>query len=142
MLLCINRAKSRTFPRADISSDHDLVMMTVKLKQKQNLRSHDSRLKFNPEKLKDREVADLFETTIGSTFAHLTCWKKTDNLTENIDGALVNTASEVLGKDRKKKKKKPGMANDILDLRNRSGSLKRNDKKALWQCINTVKSIK
>ena len=38
----INIAKSRAFPGADISSDHDLAMMTMKLKLKQNA---DSRLK-------------------------------------------------------------------------------------------------
>ena len=61
----INRAKSRTFPGADINSDHDLVIITMKLKLKQNLRSHGSRLKFNLEKRKDPEVADRFEATIG-----------------------------------------------------------------------------
>ena len=45
-----------------------------------------------------------------------------DNLTENIHEALVDTASEVLIKDRKKKK--PWMTNDILDLCYRRRSLK------------------
>ena len=60
----INRTKSRTFPGADITSDHDLVMVTIKLTLKQNLPSHGSRLKFSLEKMKDPEVADLFEATI------------------------------------------------------------------------------
>ena len=34
------------------------------------------------EKLKDSEVADLFETTIGGKFAALTCWKKTETISE------------------------------------------------------------
>ena len=45
-----------------------------------------------------------------------------DNFTESIHGALVDTASEVLGKARKKKK--PWMTNDILDLCDRRRSLK------------------
>ena len=56
----IYRAKSRTFPGADINSDHDVVMMTMKLKLKQNFWSHSSRLKFNLEKLKDPGVTDCF----------------------------------------------------------------------------------
>ena len=43
------------------------------------------------------------------------------NLTENIHGSLVDTASEVRAKARKKKK--PWMANDILDLCDRRRSL-------------------
>ena len=39
----INGAKSRTFPGTDKNSDHDLAIMTMKLKLKQNLRSHGSR---------------------------------------------------------------------------------------------------
>ena len=72
-----NRAKSRTFPGADINSDHDLVMMTMKLKLKQTLRSHGSKLKFTLERLKVPKVADLFKATIGADLQHSTCWKKT-----------------------------------------------------------------
>ena len=69
-------------------------MMTMKLKVKQTLRSHGSRLKFNLEKLKDPEVGDLFEATIGGTFATLNLLEENiDNLTENIPGAPVDTAS-------------------------------------------------
>ena len=89
---------------AGINSDHNLVMMTMKLKLNHDLRSHGSRLKFNLEKLKDREVADLFETTIGGKFAAINLLEeKKDNLTESIHAALVDTASEVLGKTKKKK---------------------------------------
>ena len=45
-----------------------------------------------------------------------------DNLPENIHGALVDTASEIRGKDQKKKK--PWMTNGILDPRDRRRSLK------------------
>ena len=43
----------------------------LKLKMKQNLRSHCSRFKFSLEKLKDPEVADQFEATIAGKFAAL-----------------------------------------------------------------------
>ena len=90
-------------------------MMTTKLKLKQNLRSHGSRHKFNLENLKDPEVADLFEATIDGKFAALNLLEENiDNLTANIHGALVDTASEVLRKPGKKKK--TWMTNDILDI--------------------------
>ena len=49
----IKRNKSKTFQDADINSDHDLVMITMKLKMKKNLRNHGPRLEFNLEKLKE-----------------------------------------------------------------------------------------
>ena len=64
-----NAFKSRTFLEADINSDHDLVMMTMNLKLKKNLRNHGPRLKFNFEKLKDPHVADLFEAANGTKWS-------------------------------------------------------------------------
>ena len=79
------QSKEQNISGSNINSDHDLLMMTTKLKLKQNLRSHRSRLKFNFEKLKDPEVADLFEATIGGKFAALNLLEENiDNRTENI----------------------------------------------------------
>ena len=112
----------------------------MKLKLKQNLRSHGSRLQLNPEDLKDMEVADLFEATIGGKVAALNLLEENiNNITENVHGALVDTASEVPGKARKKKKK-PRMTNDSLDLCDRRKE--KEEKKALRQCRTTVMSIK
>ena len=61
----------------------------MKLKLKQNFQSHGSRLKFSLEKLKDPEVADLFEATIGGKFAELNLLEENiDNLTENFHSRL------------------------------------------------------
>ena len=82
----INRAKSRTIPGADIKTDHDLVMvMTMKLKLKKNLRNRGPRLKFNLEKLKDAQLADLLKATIGGKFAAFNLLEENmDNLAGNI----------------------------------------------------------
>ena len=65
---------------------------------------------------------------IGGRFAALSLLEENiDNLTENIHGAVVDTASEVLGKAARKKKK-PWMTNDILDLCDRRRSLKKKRK--------------
>ena len=63
-----------------------------------------------------------------------------DNITENIHGALVDTASEVLRKARKTKKS--WMTNDILDLSDRRRSLKKRRKEGPLQYRTPVKSIK
>ena len=90
----INRAKSRTFSGADINSDNDLVMITMKLKLKKNLRKHSPRFfRFNLE-MKDPQ-ADLFGATIGGKFAALNLLEENmDNLTDNTQGSLVDTASD------------------------------------------------
>ena len=63
------------------------------------------KLRFNIEKLTDPQAADLFEATIACRFAALNLLEENiDSLTENIHGELINTASEVFGKARRKKK--------------------------------------
>ena len=105
-----NRILSGTFPGADISSDHDIVVMTLRLKLKENLQSHGTRLSSSTlKKLKYPQVADLFDATIGGKFATLVRRKHTQS-----HRALIDIASEVLGKARKKKK--PWVTSDILDL--------------------------
>ena len=74
------------------------------------------RLEFNLEKLKQLQIADLFKATSGDKFAVVrTCWKKTDNLPENNNGALIDTASEITSHARRKKKS--WMTNDMCDRR-------------------------
>ena len=73
------RAKTRTFPGADIGSDHDLVMMKAK----------NTRLKFNLDKLKDPNISSLFEARIGGTFGPLL-------LLEGDAEAIANNFNEVM----------------------------------------------
>ena len=58
----INRAKTRTFPGAEINSDHDSTMITMKLKLKKNRQ---------PRKV---ERHSSFEATMESHLQHLTSW--------------------------------------------------------------------
>ena len=106
------------------------------------MRSRGSRLQFNLVKLKDTEVADLFEATVACKFAALNPLEENiDNLTENIHGAFVDKAPEVL--ENVRKKKNPWMTNDILDLcGRRRNPPKKLTKRALWQYRSTAKSIK
>ena len=66
-------------------------------------------LKFDIEKLKDPNVLETFQAMIGRRFAPLTIMSNEDT---NIDSmittfntAVTETASEILGKHRQKKKK-------------------------------------
>lgn len=50
----VNIAKTRSFPGADIGSDHDLVMMTFRLHLKKTKKQGSIRIRFNLDKLKDK----------------------------------------------------------------------------------------
>ena len=56
----VNIAKTRSFPGADIGSDHELVMMTFKLHLQRVKNQGSIRIRFSLEKLKDPNIADFF----------------------------------------------------------------------------------
>ena len=111
----INRAKTRTYPGADIGSDHDLVLATIKLRLKCQRAQKSHRIRFDLEKLKDPEVEEIFQAQIGGKFAALASLDNDiDTLAGNIKEVLITTADEVLG--RRKRKIKPWVTDDILNL--------------------------
>ena len=111
----INKAKTRTFPGADIGSDHDMVLMTIKLKLKKNRRQINPRIRYDLEKLRDPNIVELFKANVGGKFAALTLiHDNIDSLTDTIKTVLHETATEILGN--KRKKIKPWVTDDILNL--------------------------
>ena len=74
----MNIARTRNFPGADIGSDHDLLMMTFRLRLKKISKPKHTRLKFVLEKLKDPNVLESFQAMIGGRFAHLTIMNNED----------------------------------------------------------------
>ena len=113
----VNIAKTRSSPGADIGSDHELVMMTSKLYLKRAKKQCNTRIKFDLEKLKDPEVAEIFQAKIGGKFAALSILDSDmdmDMLTDTFNTAVTDTANELLGKYRPVKK--PWVTTDILDL--------------------------
>jgi len=99
----INKAQTRTFPGADIGSDHDMVLMTLQIKLKTKNQKRNPRLRFNMEKLKDPEVAEIFKAEIGGRFAALNFLQDDiNNLTETFSKTIQETALEILGKERKR----------------------------------------
>ena len=119
----INKARTRTYPGADIGSDHDLVLLILKVKLKKNQQPANPRIKFNLDKLKDPNVEEIFQAKLGGRFAALTLLDNDINdLTINFNEAVRATADEVLGRQRRKHQ--PWTNNDILDLCDKRRELK------------------
>ena len=101
-------ARTRSFPGTDIGSDHDLLMMTFRLRLKKISKPKHTSLKFDLEKLKDPNVLESFHAMIGGRFAPLTIMSNEDTdidlLITTFNTAVTETASEILGKHRQKKK--------------------------------------
>ena len=67
----VNIHRTWSFPGADIGSDHDLVMMTFRVRLKKARKPNQPRLRFDLEKLRDLDVACTFQARIGGKFASL-----------------------------------------------------------------------
>ena len=93
-------------------------MMTFHLRLKRISKPKHKRLKFDLEKLKDPDVLETFQAMIGGKFAPLTIMNNEgadmDSMITTFNTAMIETASEILGKHRQKKK--PWVTADILDL--------------------------
>ena len=74
----VNSTRTRSFPGADIGSNHDLLMMTFHLRLKRISEPKHTRLKFDLEKLKDPNLLETFEAMIGRMFAPLTIMNNED----------------------------------------------------------------
>ena len=68
----VNIHRTRSFPGADIESDHDLVMMTFQVRLKMARKPNQPRLRFDHDKLRNKDVACTFQATIGGKFEVLT----------------------------------------------------------------------
>ena len=87
----------------------------MKLKLKERQKPANPRIKFDLENLDDPEVAEIFQARICSIFAALSILDKDINeLTTSLNEAVLETAEEVVCRQRKKHK--PWVTNDIFDL--------------------------
>ena len=93
-------------------------MMTFRLRLKKISKPNHTRLKFDLEKLKHPNVLETFQAMIGGKFVSLIIMNDEDADMESIittfNTAVTETASEILGKHRQKKK--PWITAEILDL--------------------------
>ena len=120
----INRAKTRTFPGADVGSDHDLVLMNFRVRLKKINKPKNIRVKFNLDRLKDPTIAESFQAAIGGKFAALLALEEdTEIMTTGFNAVMTETANELLGKHRRKKQ--PWITDSILDMCDKRRDLKK-----------------
>ena len=123
----INRAKTRTFPGADVGSDHDLVIMNFKTRLKKAKAPKYTRVKYNLDKLKDPTIRESFQASIGGKFAPLLLLEDdaedAEALTTKFNLVMNEAAQEVLGKQRHKNKR--WITDDILALCDQRRELKK-----------------
>ena len=93
-------------------------MMTFHTRLKRISKPKHTRLKFDLEKLKDPNMLESFQVMIGGRFAPLTIMSNEDtdidSMITTFNTAVTETASEILGKHRRKKK--PWITAENLDL--------------------------
>ena len=123
----IKTARTRTFPGADIGSDHDMVMMTFQTCLKNSRKPNQARIRFDLEKLNDPTVMNAFQATIGGRFTPLATLVDEDAdldfMVTHFTKAVTDTAAEFLGKQRRKRK--PWVTHEILDLCDQRRDLKK-----------------
>ena len=102
-------------------------MMTFQVRLKKTRKPNQPRLRFDLEKLRDPDVACTFQATIGGKFAPLTGLSDEDmDMDATIttyNTAVIDAASEILGKERRRKK--PWVTKDVLDLCDERRDLKK-----------------
>ena len=93
-------------------------MMTFQVRLKKTRKPNQPRLRSDLEKLRDPDVACTFQATIGGKFAPLIGLSDEDmdmdTMITTYNTAVTDAASEILGKERSRKK--PWVTIDVLDL--------------------------
>ena len=112
---------------SNIIGDHDLVMMTFQVRLKMARQPNQPRLRFDLEKLRNPDVVCTFQATIGGKFAPLVGLsdedRDMDTMITTYNTAVTDAACEILGKERRRKK--PWVTKDVLDLCDERRNLKK-----------------
>ena len=102
-------------------------MMTFRVRLKKARKSNQPRLSFDLEKLRDPDVACTFQATIGGKFAPLNGLSDEDmdidTMITTYNTAVTDAVSEIRGKERRRKK--PWVTKDVLDLCDERRDLKK-----------------
>ena len=112
--------------------------MNFRIRLKKTKRPKNTRIKFDLDKLKDPTICEVFQATIGGNFAPLLLLEEdAEVLTNTFNSIMTDTAKEVLGNQRKKKK--PWVNDDILrmcDARREPKNTRHSTGKAEYSEIN------
>ena len=102
-------------------------MMTFQTRLKNSRKPSQPRIRFDLEKLNDPTVMSAFQATIGGRFAPLATLvdedADLDAMVTHFNKAVTDTAAELLGKQRRKRK--PLVTPEILDLCDQRRNLKK-----------------
>ena len=102
-------------------------MMTFQTRLKNSRKPTQPRIRFDLEKLNDPTMMSAFRATIGGRFAPLATLvdedADLDSMVTHFNKAVTDTAAELLGKQRRKRK--PWVTPEILDLCNQRRDLKK-----------------
>ena len=112
----------RTFRGADCYSNHQLVVAKFKLKLKTVIKPQRSVKTFNVRKLQDPYVLQRYTSTLSNEFSMLRDELSIDNQWEKIVESLKEVAQEVVGYNRKKKKR--WISESIWDIIDRRAEVK------------------
>ena len=106
-------------------------MMTLQVRVKMARKPNQPNLRFDLEKLSNPDVACTFQATIGGKFAPLIGLsdEDMDTMITTYNTAVTDAASEILGKERRRKK--PWVTKDVLDLCDERRDLKRFEEEAV-----------
>ena len=120
---CVTNARS--FPSADVGSDHQLVLANIKLKFKSK-QNRNYPKKYDIFKLTNTETKHRYEVQIGGKFGPLLTDEETDvnTLWEGIKVAIGETSKELLGY-KKSQKPKPWISDEVIRLSEERSRLKK-----------------
>ena len=111
----------------NVGSDHDMVMMTFQTRFKNSRKSTQPTIRLDLEKLNGPTVMSAFQATIGGRFAPLAALvdedADLDSMVTDFNKAVTDTAAELLGKQRRKRK--PWVTPEFLDLCDQRRDLKK-----------------
>ena len=93
----------RSILGADKGRDHNLVMMTVKLKLKRMKETKQLRVKYDIKRLHDQAAREFFRAKIGEKFTPLSEMTDVQVVINEFTEAMNGAAVEVLAKAKKKK---------------------------------------
>ena len=139
-------ASTRAFPKADIYSDHNLVLMKFKVHLKKQKKETYKRIKYDLDKLRDPNIRGTYELLtqekIQAILGNKDCLSDINRMIEEVNTAIADTAETILGKQ--KKINKPWITEEILNLCDIRRTLKpkRNTSEGRKQYNETNRQIK
>jgi len=111
------------FTGADIGSDHELVMASIKIRLSRYMKPKNPRIKYELSKLNDPRIQAEFKARIGGKFAPLLLLNDHQETIDAFTAGMNDVVEEVLGRPRRIKQ--PWVTEETLELCDRRRELKK-----------------